>query len=625
MGAKTGAYLLALMLFMLTFSVQAQLEEGDAIIKKIGNKKYYIHTVEPGHTLYAISKKYSVSIEDIVEANREAEDGLSINQVLIIPVKKVDKQLAKDNPPAMDGGYLLHKVQPKETLYALSKKYNVQIEDILEHNAEAIDGLREGSEVKIPTRKIKTADVTMVAPAREDSLLAHEVLAQETLYSLSKIYHVSEDSIKLVNNGLPLGLQVGATIRIPKLRNPPKPVVVDVPVETYTCSNGVQYEIDTAVFRKTYNVALMLPFYLDLNDTIAKNKRAFEKDMIHPKSTAAIEFYEGALIAIDSLRNKGLNVRLHSYDTRADTSVVKLLLQRDEMRYMSLFIGPLHTNNFELVSAFAKDRKVPVVCPIRKTNRILLDNEHVSKVYASLPMQLEVLANHVLELYPNNQVMLINSMKLSDERTVSTFKNKANSILARRDSVNADTIQELKIWTVTESNIKYRLNPDTLNVLVVASQDEAFINTLLTELNKIKESFEKQKKTGFEVRVYGTEKWLGFEEKMDVSYLHALQVHVTSPSHVDYSLPEVTDYLKRFREAYKTDPGPFGFYGFDVSYYYLSALQQFGTAFQSNLTSFHQNTISYRFDFAKTGLESGYENGAVFILKYEDFKLKRVN
>jgi len=109
-----------------------------------------LHIVAPGQTLYSISKIYGVTVADIETLNPEVKiDSLQINQVLKIPrILKTDDQV---NNISSNPGFILHKVEEKETLYSLSKKFSISQEQITQANENvAKDGLKIGQEIRIP-------------------------------------------------------------------------------------------------------------------------------------------------------------------------------------------------------------------------------------------------------------------------------------------------------------------------------------------------------------------------------------------------------------------------------------------------------------------------------------------
>lgn len=128
------------------------------------------HKVLPKETLYSLARQYNVTVDDIKSNNPEiAKSGLQIGQVLkILTNKKVEviqstaiikttptKEVFKsedstDKEPSSKPGVIMHKVEPKETLYSLSKKYNITVDQIKEQNAALLkNGLQIGQVLKI--------------------------------------------------------------------------------------------------------------------------------------------------------------------------------------------------------------------------------------------------------------------------------------------------------------------------------------------------------------------------------------------------------------------------------------------------------------------------------------------
>ena len=84
MGITRQVFILSLLIIgFLPFSGFSQVNPENAIIHKLDGKKYYLHTVKKGNTLYSISKVYAIEIEEIVAENPGIEKGLTINQSVI--------------------------------------------------------------------------------------------------------------------------------------------------------------------------------------------------------------------------------------------------------------------------------------------------------------------------------------------------------------------------------------------------------------------------------------------------------------------------------------------------------------------------------------------------------------
>lgn len=131
------------------------------------------HTVEAGETLYSLSRKYGISVDEIKLSNGGLKKGLKVGQVVQIPsTKAIDstesslgttvtptREVSPEKPEqeqenntdiSSPAGTVMHKVEPKETLYSLSKKYNVTVDEIKAQNPDiAKRGLQIGQTLTI--------------------------------------------------------------------------------------------------------------------------------------------------------------------------------------------------------------------------------------------------------------------------------------------------------------------------------------------------------------------------------------------------------------------------------------------------------------------------------------------
>ena len=106
-------------------------------------------------------------------------------------------------------------VKKKETLYELSKKFDVSQETILRYNSIAIDGLKEGMTLRIPNTEIKRNKKNSSLNSNENSI-KHIVKKGETIYSISHEYDITQEELLKLNPHLVNGLKTGDEITINK-------------------------------------------------------------------------------------------------------------------------------------------------------------------------------------------------------------------------------------------------------------------------------------------------------------------------------------------------------------------------------------------------------------------------
>ncbi|MBC5834707.1 LysM peptidoglycan-binding domain-containing protein [Flavobacterium sp. F372] len=187
------------------------------------------HTVRKGESLYSISKKYKVSVSQLEELNPTAKKGLDVNAVLKISEKK-------------DVEVLEHEVVAKETLFGLSKKYNISIEKLKQLNPSIeSEGLKIGQVVRLSKsinysipekivveqpkqKKDKIEKVEKIDALQE---VFHTVLPKETKYGLSKKYKISIAELEQLNPQIKNELAVGTRLVILTSEKIDKEVVVD--------------------------------------------------------------------------------------------------------------------------------------------------------------------------------------------------------------------------------------------------------------------------------------------------------------------------------------------------------------------------------------------------------------
>lgn len=588
-------------------------------VHHINGKEYYIHVIEKGNTLYSISKLYDTPIDVIKKENPSVLDGLSIGEKVFIPLKK--NQETQGLP--IDGNYILHNVEKGRTLYSLAKEYNIEQKDIIALNPEiSDDGIKEGQVLKIPVKEIKK----QVAPRvkEQQNFKTHHVQSGETLYSLSKLYKVSIDSIELLNNGLKEGLKVGETIYIPLIDQ--TRINTNLNTQSYTVSSivdslGLFFKtLDDSISKKPiYKIALMLPFYIEENQEIVENLNALDEKKIYPKSKFAVEFYHGVVLALDSLSNNETNFELNVYDTKGQDSLAsKKILLNPEMKEMDLIIGPLYYSNFEAAAEFAKGHSIPIVTPVKQNNKILLGNPYVYKVVSSKSSIIKHIAQLAIDSFNNANLLAVEHNASKENQLADSYIKEYNHLLMNiKDTFIYSPIKKLSISSVDE--IISQFKPEINNVVFIPSTNTTFVTNLFSALiNTLNEKNYKD----YQVTLIGLEEWSQYEN-IDLEYFQRLNVHLPTHQFVDYDNESNILMIKKYYDQTETYPSNYSFLGYDVAFYFGSLLKDRGANFHYT-TIENQKGVSFNFNFLKTGIESGYENIHTTIVKYEDLLLKKV-
>jgi LysM repeat protein len=534
--------------------------ERSRITETIDGKEYYLHFVREGETLFSIARAYNTTVNDVFRENPASREGIRPGMILKIPVEKktVHEQVITEQP---SDDFFYHIVQKQETLYSISRKYGVTVQAIRKLNPETGEYLREGETLKIPRLKESiskfetpekemtvhsivagetlfsiarkynvptgviinanpgispeslTIGQTLLIPQPEpdpdendkekdkpEQFTEHIVAKGETLYSISRYYGVSIDSMKMHNVGLDFSLYIGQKLKIPvahqasgfivytpdkaerldriaeKHRIEPEEITeinpeisrrakkgqpVKIPVdfqedmdedfqdeeEVYDMP-GAPCADPESDFERTVNVALMVPLFLEEVDSILMIDKRDYASLKNINSFRFLHFYSGFLMAVDSMKKQGLNINLFVYDVDNSDHKVNAVLNRSELSRMDLIIGPLYARSFSKASVFAKTFKIPIVNPLSTREEIIHHNPYVFKLKPSSDVQTDMLVEYILRHYTNSNVVIVRHNQYQFQSPASYVRNNLNSL--RPDQSGVPNSQIIKLMSPRE-------------------------------------------------------------------------------------------------------------------------------------------------------------------------------
>lgn len=542
--------------------------------------------------------------------------------------EKESTEIHKTKSSATIGGinYYLHTVEKGQTLFAIAKFYKIEVNDLVIENPEAIDGLKPGQVLKIPIQKKKAVKSEAVDTS---NCIVHIVEKGQTLYSITKQYNVTDDVLKKINPELLNGLKTGQKILIPSN----KPKIESTPIainqlnsvkEVATTTNNIQKleaadRISTSntykgEIKEEYNVAFFLPFHADEANAIDMEALLKGESQFPNKTNVALQFYEGALLAIDSLKKLNLSAKIFVFDVDdSDSLSIVTLLKKPELLAMDLIVGPLYGSSFMPVAKFAKENGIAIVSPFTQVNKILFENPYVCKVSPSITLQIEKMATYVVDSFQTQNIVLVNGGGLAkDISFYNSFKKATNDLLSQRGALKADSIQEAKGL----AGLQAMLNTSKVNVVVLPSSNQSFVTDFISKLYSMREKYK--------IVLFGLPSWMNYDN-LDFEYLNGISLHMPSNHFIDYNNTVTQNFVKSYRERFKTEPELFSFQGFDVTYFFLNALKQNGSGLLNNLTQLKYTGIESNYEFSQFPVDSGFENKHVFIVKYQDYKLVKAN
>jgi len=588
----------------------------------INGNRYYIHKVKKGQTAYSLSKAYGVSVEDIYKNNPGADQGLQLDQELKIPfsIKAIGKIQILQDSISEDGSFIFHHVERGETLYHIMKKYNVNQDILVKFNPGLSANLHPGDVIKIPTQEKQISDKAKDLYAE---VTDYKVKKKDTYYKLEKKFAVSQQQLEQLNPQLKtLGLQKGMIIQMPvglkKLDSIPAFVELEVDsVPDFPDSLLMDTTIigsincDTIIARvDTFRIALMMPFYEDDEQDIRTSNAYYTKDVSAYRSFTFIQFYEGFLMALDSIKQKGFNAEVYIYDTKNDTSEVRKITQKPEFQTLDLVIGPLFSKNLRIVLEATRNTNTVVVSPFTRDKSLVNNNPHLFKLSPNTNSLVESSCDWVADSMKNARIMIIHNGS-ADELNMLKYIRR-NFYRHAGQGIDTNNIFIYSYQNGGVDKIMNNLAENQKNVLVNLVDNEADISTFIRTLNN--------KAEDYDIYLIGSEWHWKRYKTLEIKYLVNMHLTLCSSYFVDHTDTTVQAFEHRFVDRYQTLPNNYAFTGFDIAWYFMNALYYYGPGFETCINKLDVKNMHTKFLFRKVE-NSAYENTFLNIYQYNNYQL----
>jgi LysM repeat protein/ABC-type branched-subunit amino acid transport system substrate-binding protein len=474
-------------------------------------------------------------------------------------------------PATNNGAYFEHTVESGQTLYGISKKYNVSIDQIVSINPGVDSGLRLGQVIRIPH--------IASAPSKGDKYV---VKSGDTIFGIARAHGITAEQLMEMNQGIMSGLVAGDSLIVPTLQ----------------IAGERSISADNHNSTHTYDVVVMLPFYTTTKDSLMSRDIRLRD--------AATAMYRGIMMACDSLESAGLKAKFHIIDVVDDKASIQSVLKSKEMKGADLVIGPLFKDLVPDVAAWCATNNAHMVIPVQQPNRVLLNAPALSKSVPGSVTQWMSITRYAHKNFSKENVVLIDSKIIDDRKVVEAFKEEWVKLTkdSLRKVVVCDDLNNLKIA---------QLLPAGKCVVAAPTNDKKVIAAIWKALGN-----------RTDVDVIGMEAW----DDMDaISTEMRNKFHVTypKPTFVDEEDEVVLKWKDAYRKRYKSDPIDFSYVGYDVALYFGWNLLKFGKVDLQASRNTGVNTLSGKFEFFRTTSDSGFENAAVNIIRTDNYQLHRAN
>ncbi|WP_319502466.1 LysM peptidoglycan-binding domain-containing protein [uncultured Draconibacterium sp.] len=635
-------------------------EAGDLANRTGAGEHTILHQVVSGETLYSLARKYGTTEQDILVLNPNASQ-LKTGMTLKIKTGVLEGDVNKPQPIDYVGNrnYIEHIIESGETMWGITRKYNVSEEELKVINPILNTGFPAGAVIKIP---VAEANEPMAKPVNAEAFDQHLVGRGETLYGLSKQYNVSIPDIIKYNPILDRrNLAYGETILIPKkpeevFAQPESDNIVIEDIDSakmmeefYAVEMPVEIpescvpDLSGSFSEKTYNVALFLPFYYEANDTLNREDLVVDSTALFTREETEIaqdttieleerkelfkqfyggsenfvQFYEGVLLAIDSLQNIGFDVKLNVFDTQRNKDSIRQYFTANDFFMTDLIIGPIFPRVQQEIAAYAAKNRIPIVSPLASQTSITQSNSNYFQVNPSRDYLIRQTAEMVAEEHFNSNFIIVKTSDYSgtpEGQLVELLREKFfnSGLLSSNEGVNF-TFYDFE----NEGSFGLRriMSKTKENVVYIPSENEGELSVAISNLNNLSEEYS--------ITLIGSNRYPNYSS-IQLEQFHNLKLKYIAPYYTDYTNKQTINFVEKYKNNFGTEPDNFSFQGYDVTLYFLTALITYGNDFAGCLPYMHTFQMQGNYHFGQLTQFGGYMNEGVSVISYtRDYEVKR--
>jgi hypothetical protein len=380
--------------------------------------------------------------------------------------------------------------------------------------------------------------------------------------------------------------------------------IVDLPIvqqdREYLENIVSVFELDKAAYRveenlkstkkDRYNIAIMLPFMLD---ELKENTKHISNDFV-------IELYEGILVALSDLRNRGINIKAHLYDTKRDSIATSEIVDLEEIKHMDLIIGPLYPGPVRVISNFAFEQQINMINPLSSNSQITGNNPFAFLFMPSGETIARKSAEYMSVTANNKNALIFHEQNPRDSSLAYAYKKEIESrgftvcdiqSVAREDgkkimNVLTNTlkiefdasefdIDSLLLEDEVEETLRITekdyliIQPDSIGHVFIASNTPSIVASAITGLET----------RGDTITLLGSERWLD-QREISIGALNRINTLLSAPTFIDKSAQKYQALNEIFQQSFNAYPTRNFYIGYEAMMTMGKMLDKLGNLFQ---------------------------------------------
>lgn len=585
---------------------------------------------------------------------------------------------------AQNDNYFIHTVSKGQTLYSISRMYEVSVNDIIALNPECANKLAIGYKLKI-AQKNKSTNINENKEQRY-----HTIQPGETLYRLGHKYGITPQEICVANPGLSIGnFRAGEVILIPRTQTVQQSVATTQPqteIKSTTETNirtTHKVEKGETLYSLARRYGITEDELLAANPEIKKNKlkrksiiaipyskqelaqkaeqekKKIEKEQSNAEifrkieeenknsqeqgdalkvavvlpfmlgtyspteQTRMVEYYEGFLMAVERLKQYGYSFEINTYDSGKESNSLSPLLDSGKLDDANIIFGALYPSHNKQLAQFAKKKEIPLVIPFTSKEDEIFRNPMVYVVNTMQSYFFSEVIDHFTRNFSGANVIFIENDNSNKKEFVSTLKKNLDK------NKQPHTSLSMELFAGQEPDflsIKAAMKSDRKNIFIPTSGSETTLSSLLAPMLLMKNDTINELP---EFTLFGYPEWQIYASNMQSKMYEVGTYFYTSFfSHASFAetVRFQQNYTDWYSRMYQNIYPRYSMLGYDTGYYFLLAASKYGKAMGDNINNVSFTPIQTGFKFERVNNWGGFVNKKIYFVHYTpEYKVEKID
>jgi hypothetical protein len=362
----------------------------------------------------------------------------------------------------------------------------------------------------------------------------------------------------------------------------------------------------------TIRIAILVP--LNLDSAFKGEEYNLSSSRIPQYFLSGLDFYNGAMMAIDSLQKENANIEVWVYDTHKQNETLQQLTNEMQPLNFSMIIACISTSaEQKIISDFSAKNSIPVISATFPNDTYLESNPFFIMVNPTWKTHIDAVYDYISKNYRGKKIVLFTRAGSLEDRILQELQNQNSKRLVDFSTVVLND-------NFNDADVLNHLDSTTENIILCGTLYESFGKALIKTLNDNGEAYSSV--------IIGMPTWSGMSN-ITGDNSEKIQIVITTP----YNYVQANAYISALADEYKSQhysrPSDMVYKGYETMYHFTKLLLSNPDTFINN-TSAPLFKVSNDYNFqpvrlTQTSFVPDYlENKKLYYMKIVNGKIETV-